>query len=111
METEREEARKKRSRSLSVLSPDLVGGSDLTLQEWGAHDEHVGRSKGAIMETLISQGNSNRYVGVEFERRFTVSGARGVRVGEAKNPGPGDRDGGATQLDSGAISPFPDVLG
>ena len=65
METEREEARKKRSRSLSVPSPDLVGGSDLMLQEWGAN-EHVGRSRGAIMETLISRGstlvaNSNRF--------------------------------------------------
>ena len=69
METKREEARKKRSRSLSVLSPDLVGGSDLTLQEWGAH-EHVGRSKGAIMETLISQGStlaSNSNAQEEFE--------------------------------------------
>ena len=36
MEIEREEARKKRSRSLSVPSPDLVGGPDLSLQEWGA---------------------------------------------------------------------------
>ena len=34
-------------------------------------------------------------------RRVTVWGARGVRVGEARNPGPQDRDEGATQLDSG----------
>ena len=33
VETEREEARKKRSRSLSVPSPDLVGGPDLSLQQ------------------------------------------------------------------------------
>ena len=39
---------------------------------------------------------------VSTARRVTVWGARGVRVVEAKNPGPGDRDGGATQLDSGA---------
>ena len=67
METEREEARKKRSRSLSVPSPDLVGGPDLSLQDWGRlHDENVGRGKGAIMETLINRGstlavNSNRF--------------------------------------------------
>ena len=58
---------KKRFRSLSVPSPDLVGGPDVSLQEWGAlHDERVGRSKGAIMETLISRGstwaaNSDRF--------------------------------------------------
>ena len=67
MEIEREEARKKRVRSLSVPSPDLVGGPDVSLQEWGAlHDQHVGQSQGAIMETLISRGstlakNSNRF--------------------------------------------------
>ena len=67
MEVEREEARKKRSRSLSVPSPDLIGGPDLTLQELLAlHDQHVGQHKGAIMETLISRGNtlaqsSNRF--------------------------------------------------
>ena len=44
MEVEREEARKKRSRSLSVPSPDLVGGPNVTLQEWGAlHDQLVGQ--------------------------------------------------------------------
>ena len=54
-----EEARKKRSRSLSVLSPDLVGGPDLSLQHWGAsHDDHVERGKGTIMETLISRGRA-----------------------------------------------------
>ena len=58
-EMESEEARRKRSRSLSVPSPDLVGGPDVTLQEWGAlHDEHVGRDKGTIMETLIQRGSS-----------------------------------------------------
>ena len=33
MEIEREEVRKKRSQSLSVPSPDFVGG-DVSLQEW-----------------------------------------------------------------------------
>ena len=33
-------------------------------------------------------------------RRVTVWGARGVRVGEAKNPGPQDRDERETQLDN-----------
>ena len=66
MEVEREEARKKRSRSLSVLSSDLVAGPDVSLQECGAlHDQHVGQPKGAIMETLISRGStmaqSNRF--------------------------------------------------
>ena len=56
MEVERAEAPKK---SLSVPSPDLVGGPDLMLQEWDAlHDQHVGQHKGPIMETLISRGNT-----------------------------------------------------
>ena len=43
----------------SVPSPDLIGGPELTLQEWLAlHDQHVGQHKGAIMETLISRGNT-----------------------------------------------------
>ena len=59
METEREEARKKRFGSLSVPSPDLVGGPDLSLQDWGAlHDDHVGRGRGAIMETSTSRGST-----------------------------------------------------
>ena len=55
MEIEREEVRKKRSQSLSVPSPDLVGG-DVSLQ-----DQCVGQHQGAfIMETLWL----NRIVGV-----------------------------------------------
>ena len=65
MEIEREEVRKKRSRSLSVPSPDLVGG-DVSLREWGAlHDQRVGEHQGALMETLSSRGStlaqSNRF--------------------------------------------------
>ena len=65
MEIEREEVRKKRARSLSVPSPDLVGG-DVSLQEWGAlQDQRVGQHQGAFMETLISRGStlaqSNRF--------------------------------------------------
>ena len=61
------------------------------LQEWG---QHVG-----------GEFESNQSVGLMHNcmstaRRVTVWGAR-VRVGEAKNPGPQDRDEGATQLDSG----------
>ena len=97
MEMEREEARKKRSRSLSV--PDLVGGPNLSLQEWRAlHSQHAGQHRGAIMETLISRGS----FGSEFQpvqavglrdlasvhrcpaRRVVAWGARGVRVGEAR---------------------------
>ena len=58
MEIEREEAQKKRARSLSVPSADLVAPA-LSLQEWSAlHDEHVGQGRGAIMETLINRGSS-----------------------------------------------------
>ena len=65
MEIERKEVRKKRSRSLSVPSPDLVG-DDVSLQERGAlQDQRVGQQKGALMETLISRGStlaqSNRF--------------------------------------------------
>ena len=65
MEIEREEVRKKRSRSLSVPSPDLVGG-DVSLQERGVlQDQRVGQHQGALMETLISRGStlaqSNRF--------------------------------------------------
>ena len=61
------ESRKRHGRSAPGLCPDLIGGPDLSLQHWGAsHDDHVGRGKGAIMETLISRGstlaaNSNRF--------------------------------------------------
>ena len=66
MEIEREEVSKKRSRSLSVPSPDLVGGPDVSLQEWGApRDQRVGQHQGALMETLICRGStlaqSNRF--------------------------------------------------
>ena len=56
MEMERDEARKKRSRSLSVPSPDLVGSPDLALQ--ALHGQHTGQHRGAIMETLISRGST-----------------------------------------------------
>ena len=64
MEIEREEVRKKRSRSLSVPSPDLVFGPGVSLQGWGAQ-QRVGLHQGAFMETLISRGStlaqSNRF--------------------------------------------------
>ena len=99
MEMEREGARKKRSRSLSVPSPDLVGGPNLVLQEWGAlHGQQVGQDRGAIMETLISRGSTLAQSSNRFSHWLEGSliqhvessawGARGVRVGEAQNPGP-----------------------
>ena len=61
MEIEREEVRKKRSRSLSVPSPNLVGGPDVSLQGLGAQ-QRVGLHQGAFMETLISTlAQSNRF--------------------------------------------------
>ena len=87
MEVEREEVRKKRSRSLSVPSPDLVGGPDV--QDLVLHDRRVGQHQGALMETLISRGStlaqSNRFSPCRMSARY---GLRGVRVGEAKNSSP-----------------------
>ena len=105
MEMEREEALKKRSRSLSVPSPDLVKSPDLALQATGQH-------RGAIMETLISRGStlaqsSNRFGLRDLSshaRRVVAWGAGGVRVGEAQNPGPDDALE-LTKLDGGAHSP------
>ena len=56
MKVEREEVRKKRSRSLSVPSPDLLGGPDV--QDLVLHDRRVGQHQGALMETLISRGST-----------------------------------------------------
>ena len=66
MEIERDEVRKKRSRSQSVPAAELVDGPDVSLQEWGAlHDQHIGQAQGAIMETIMSRGStslqSNRF--------------------------------------------------
>ena len=63
MEVEREEVRKKRSRSLSVPSPNLVGGTDV--QDLVLHERRVGQHHIALMETLMSRGStlaqSNRF--------------------------------------------------
>ena len=112
MEAEREEARKKRSRSLSVLSPDLINGPDLTLQERGCARPACRAAQ------RRSDGNSDQpreYVGPVFQsfqpvgltaaRRVVLWGARGVRVGEARNPGPEMENSiRPTQWDSGAQS-------
>ena len=106
MEAEREEARKKRSRSLSVPSPDLVGGPGVTLQKWGAL--HDSACRAAQMGYHGNSDQPREYVGPEFQpiqligltdvefsdrrlstaRRVLLCGGRGVRVGEARNPGP-----------------------
>ena len=57
--------------------------------------QHVGGE----FESIQSVGLMHNHISTA--RRVTVWGARGVRVGEAKNPGPQDRDEGATQLDNG----------
>ena len=100
-----EEAWKKRSRSLSV---PLVGSPDLALQ--ALHCTARTQDRGVIMETLISRGE---HVGSEFQpvqpiglspaHRVVAWGARGVRVGEAQNPGP-DNTLERTQVDGGAHS-------
>ena len=102
LEMEREEARKKRSRSLSVPSPDLVGGPDLSLQEWerstrparrtaqrGDHGdshqprEHFGSEFQLVQPIgLRDLASENRCPA----RRVVAWGARG----EARNPGPDD---------------------
>ena len=52
-ELEQEVTCKKRSRSLSKPSPDLVGGPDLSSQTWNAlHGRHVGQRTRATVETL-----------------------------------------------------------
>ena len=43
---------------MSVLSPDMDGSPDVSLQEWGVlHDQRVGQHQGALMETLIIRGS------------------------------------------------------
>ena len=49
LEIEREEVRQ--TRTLSVPSQDLVGGSDVSLQEWDAlHDQRDGQQQGVLVE-------------------------------------------------------------
>ena len=69
---------------MSVPSPDLVGGPDLSLQQWGPV-QPIGLKD---LESVPA-------------RRVVVWGARGVRVGEARNPGPDDIMA-PTQWESGA---------
>ena len=62
METEREELRKKRGRSLSVPSPDMPGALEQNI----ALFQHPGRDRSSLMATLIDRGgtiagSSNRF--------------------------------------------------
>ena len=57
MVVKREEVRKKRSRSLSVPSSDMVGGPNV--QDLVLHDRRVGQHQGALMETLISRDSGS----------------------------------------------------
>ena len=66
-------------------SPDLVGGPDV--QDLVLHDRRVGQHQGTFMETLISLRRTGSVKPIQ--RRMSAKyGLRGVRVGEAKNPGP-----------------------
>ena len=109
MEIEREEAQQKRARSLSVCLLQIWSHPALSLQQWGAsHDEHVVQGQRSYHGDTHQ---SKEFVGCKFQpfrsvgltsdaldsathlsplvaRRVTLWGARGVRVGEAKNPGP-----------------------
>ena len=120
METERKEARKKLSRSLSAPSPDLVGAPDVTLQEWGAlHDQHLGQHSGgdhgnSDQPREFGPTNSNRFsplacVAVCLPQCHNV-GRKRSRVGEARNPSPDGTQADSiapTQWESGAqFSPW-----
>ena len=65
METEREEARKKRSRSVSVPSPDLVGGSDFFVARLGRTARRTRRARQRIHHGNVDQ--PREHVGCEFE--------------------------------------------
>ena len=100
MEIKREDVWKKRSRSLSAPSPDLVGG-DVSLQEWGTlQDQRVGQHQGALSWTHSGSVESFQPVGVtqgHIRHSHRTRGKyclRGVRVGEAKNPVPIVEEGG-----------------
>ena len=114
MESEQEEARKKRSRSLSVVA--ALGR--FTRRSCGARQDHgdIDQSRehvGSEFEPIQSVGlTCLPYEALHIEqfsivpvRRVPVFGARRVRVGEASNPGPDDVP--LTQWESGAECSVP----
>ena len=74
---EREEAQKKRSRSLSVPSSDLVGGPNLSLEEWGAlHGQQVRQDRDG--GSTLAQSSNRFSTGLSdfsLARRVTTWGA------------------------------------
>ena len=122
MDMEREEAWKKCSRSLSVPSPDLAGGPDLSLPLpacGAAQGEDYGNShqpreydgpelqpfQPVGLTCLLLEAPQTAQFSIVAVRRVLVCGAKGVQVGEASSPGPDEVP--LTQWESGAECSFP----